>query len=1385
MKIRERLILGFVGTFLLLGFVTYTCRTSNSEIRRSALIVSESLKQEVKGASDILLALQATQIAMHELLEPQNLKPVIEKTVKSKLINEKIEENKYYFNQAQSSLLLSKRATESGIKMYKSIGDVESAKEWQEELEVLKELEQEILIYELSINEAIKIYNQNELKAYNFLKLSLQKHYQTKILPLLNDYKSGREQKLVTQSNKVIEVIKAAEQRIITTTIFTLLAATVTGIIISRSILKPLNKLKAAAEKVGKGETNIRVDIKSKDEVETLANAFNQMINDLSKATVAKSYLDQIINSITDTLIVINSDATIVRINDATIKLLGYAEDQLIGQSLSQVLTPEIYQKLKINTLKGRGAIANIETVYITKDSRQIPVSFSASVMLDAQQQIQGIVCVAYNITERKEAEKLNTLLVTAIENAADVIEITDAQARFEYVNPAFEKVTGYKQSDIIGKTPASLLRSGKHDAAFYQQISNTLASGQVWSGNYIGKRKDETLYHQEVTISPVSNAAGVITHHVAVKRDITERKQVEEALRESQANLSALIENTQDAVWSVDPEYKVITFNTNFKQQFLLAYGIELKIGMNIVECLSPKIRDVWVEYYNHALAGKRCCFEQHYEFATSVDIEFSFNPIFTSDGKVIGVSAFGRNITEHKQAQERLKKINECFLSFGTDPVENINRLTALCGELLGAACTLYNRLEQRILCSVGQWQTPVGFNLHSLPEYYICYDIIQQGSEEIFVLHDLAKTKYAQTDPNINTYKLESYIGKAVKCRQSVVGSLCALYQKNYIPTEDDREVISIIAAAIGVEEERRATQKSLRESEERYALAALAANDGLWDWNLKTNKVYFSPRSKALLGCLESEIGDDWSEFFQRVHPEDINCLKSAIAAHLEGATNHFESEYRVLHQDGQYRWILCRGLAVRDSKGLPYRMAGSQTDITQRKSAESQLLHQAFHDSLTGLPNRLLFLERLEYALRRSQKVEGYLFAVLFIDLDRFKVVNDSLGHNIGDQLLVAIAQRLKACVRPGDTVARLGGDEFTVLLSDILDVGDANSVADRILQHLSMPFHLSGHEVFTTASIGIAISHSAYKQAEDLLRDADTVMYRAKALGKARCEIFDPTLHNQAKARLQLEIDLRRALERQELQVYYQPIVSLNNEKITGFEALVRWQHPQLGFISPAQFIPVAEETGLIILLDLWVLRQACRQLRTWQQQFPLTPLIISVNISGKQLAQPDLVQKIEQILQETSFDARNLKLEITESVLVENAAAATAILKQLKALGIGLSIDDFGTGYSSLSYLHRLPIDTLKIDRSFVNDVDCDPEKMEIIRTVVGLAWNLSMDIVAEGVETKKQMYQLQALRCEYGQGYLFSKPVDSQKAEALLSQQWICDRDLRLAIT
>ena len=429
-------------------------------------------------------------------------------------------------------------------------------------------------------------------------------------------------------------------------------------------------------------------------------------------------------------------------------------------------------------------------------------------------------------------------------------------------------------------------------------------------------------------------------------------------------------------------------------------------------------------------------------------------------------------------------------------------------------------------------------------------------------------------------------------------------------------------------------------------------------------------------------------------------------------------------------------------------------------------------HAAFHDALTGLPNRALFTDHLRVALRRTQQNEKYQFCVLFLDLDRFKNINDSLGHPYGDELLILVARRLESCIRHTDVVARFGGDEFAILLDALQDPSEALVIAEKVQQVISTPFKLASHEAITTASIGVALSDARYAEAEDLIRDADTAMYRAKDQGKAGYEIFDTAMHTRAVTLLRMETDLRRALEKQELCVYYQPIISIASEELYGFEALVRWHHPERGLIYPDDFVSLAEETGLILALGLQVLREACSQLRVWQQRSPANrDLVMSVNISGKQLAQPDLSERVEEVLRETELNPRYLKLEITESVVMENPEVATVTLGKLRALGVRLSIDDFGTGYSSLSYLNRFPVDALKIDRSFVTSMNNADENLQIVKTIITLANNLGMHVIAEGVETEEQLNQLRLLKCQYAQGYYFSQPLDAAAADLFIS--------------
>ncbi len=588
----------------------------------------------------------------------------------------------------------------------------------------------------------------------------------------------------------------------------------------------------------------------------------------------------------------------------------------------------------------------------------------------------------------------------------------------------------------------------------------------------------------------------------------------------------------------------------------------------------------------------------------------------------------------------------------------------------------------------------------------------------------------------------------------------------------PIFDEEGNVSHIIEYIRDITDRKLSDEAMRESEERYMLAARGANDGLWDWNMKSNDIYYSSRWKSMLGFKEGEIKNNPAEWLDRIHPDDRMHVETEIAAHINGHTPNLQSEHRIMHKNGTYRWVLVRGLAVRDAILNIYRMAGSITDITERKMTEEQLIFDALHDALTGLPNRVLFMDRLTHAVDREKRKSNELFAVIFLDMDRFKVLNDSLGHTAGDKLLVAISQRLKEGLRPGDTIARLGGDEFAILLEDLKDVKEAIQISERVLEKLRLTFDLDGQEIFATASLGIALSSKEYENPEYLLRDADIAMYQAKANGCNRYEVFDNSMYDNAVARLQLETDLRQAMNQEEFRLHYQPIISMKTGKITGVEGLIRWQHPLKGLINPDEFIPTAEETGLIVTIGEWVISEAAHQLSRWQKIFPFDPpLTVSVNISSKQLL-PTLVKHIKDVLGKTGLDPGSLILEITESILMESAEMVAPLLLQLKGLGVKLYIDDFGTGYSSLSYLHGFPVDVLKIDRSFIARIGSNGDNLEIVKAIVTLAHSLDMKVIAEGVETEEQLEKLKKLGCEYIQGFFYSKPLEMKMFEDLLKQ-------------
>jgi diguanylate cyclase (GGDEF)-like protein/PAS domain S-box-containing protein len=566
----------------------------------------------------------------------------------------------------------------------------------------------------------------------------------------------------------------------------------------------------------------------------------------------------------------------------------------------------------------------------------------------------------------------------------------------------------------------------------------------------------------------------------------------------------------------------------------------------------------------------------------------------------------------------------------------------------------------------------------------------------------------------------------------------------------------------------------------ESQQQFELLASHIDQAFWLTSADERELrYVSPAYEAILGRSPDHLRADPSSWIECVHQEDRRALRADQGRRRGPDIEHRDEEFRVLRPDGSCRWVWLRSAPVFDRGDLVARVTVAM-DITRRKEAEEELRSAAMHDRLTRLPNRAFFAERLKGAIRRAAEDPAYRFAVLFLDFDRFKVINDSLGHETGDQLLVSMASRLRAGLRQrgapplpgeGDVPARLGGDEFAILLDGIREDGEAARLAEDLQKALSAPHQLGGHDVISTASIGIVTSSGGYERAEDVLRDADIAMYHAKAGGRARHVVFDDRMHEEAVKRLRLEQDLRRALERSEFSMAYQPIVDLAGGGLVGFEALIRWNHPERGDVPPGKFIGLAEEIGLIVPIGAWALRESARQLRRWQDRFPqVPPLSMNVNLSRRQIGHGDLVRTVRDVLQETGIDPVRLKLEITESVIMDSPETINALLRQLKGLGVQLCMDDFGTGHSSLSCLHSFPIDVLKIDRSFVANTDLNREYAAVIQAIVTLAHTLKMTVVGEGVETAGQLAQLQALDCDCAQGNLFSGSMRAEAAEAYL---------------
>ncbi len=987
------------------------------------------------------------------------------------------------------------------------------------------------------------------------------------------------------------------------------------------------------------------------------------------------SSLQGIVDVSRDAIIGVTTEGVIMSWNRGARGIYGYTAREALGSPISMLFDNRRgHEATTLFEKVSRGEnVTQHEMVHLKKGQTPIDISLTISPIMDGKS-ITGASVVARDITERKRAAGSMAQQAAAMKASMDGMAIIDHGGACIYINDAYAKIFGYAAPDrLIGASWEMFFFEDELNR-LKEHIMPAVWRDGSWRGEAIGLKRSGGTLPLEISISSV-DGGGL----VQVVRDITERKKIEETLRNTSLkdDLTGLF-NRRGLLKQAAPYFD---FARRQKESVLLLF-IDLD-GMK-------KINDEFGHNEGDIALVKT---------AEILNRSFRSSDIIAR----LGGDEFTVLVTDRNpNKDEAIQRLNDNLKAYNESETRGV-----------------------KLAFSIGVAQ------LES--ERMTCFEeLLEQADQAMYEQKRMKRRRANERNNNKRTGEAVAAVEPSAQFATSSIPFALSSNSKAYGASHGTFD-----NAAIGM---------------------AVVSVDGSW---LQVNEALCK-----LLGYSEQELR---ATSFQRLtHPEDLRQVQSYIQRVLEGFIPGHEQEKRYIHEQGHTVWVLWHVSLLKDSETGAKRLFFQVQDISDRKKAEEKLTQ----DTLTGLPNRARFHDLIKLRVARKPSNKARQYAVLLLDVDRFKLVNDSLGNASGDQLLVQIAHRVKTCLRQDDVLGRVGGDEFAVLLDDVTGEEEACSVATRIQQALAISFNLLGQEVYTTMSIGIAVGSDHGDPVSDILRDAETAMHRAKDCGKARYEVFGRDMHGESMSRLKMETDLRHACERDELFVDYQPIVSLESRTLIGFEALVRWRHPEFGLVPPKDFIPVAEETGQILTIGHVVLESACRQARAWQKAYPATPpLFISVNLSVKQFNQPGLVEDIAQLLREFDLPPRCLKLEITESVFSENIEAAVGLLTQLRNLGVQLSIDDFGTGYSSLSYLQRFPIDTLKIDRSFVTQMMENEENLAIVRTIVALAQNLGMDVVAEGVETEDQLMLLRKLECEHGQGYLFSTPLGHGQVEQFIS--------------
>ncbi|MEP6703261.1 MAG: PAS domain S-box protein [Acidobacteriota bacterium] len=996
-----------------------------------------------------------------------------------------------------------------------------------------------------------------------------------------------------------------------------------------------------------------------------------------------------------------------------------------------------VFEETVDSTLTGRlvqyeyRVIAADGTVYWVRD-RGCLIRDSDGKVTHRQGVISDITASKLAEEELQKREKLYRTLAKSIPGTG--VLLFDRDLRYTLADGEQLKLRNYDREHLEGRTVWEAFPKDTADewAAYYNR---------ALSGEHVSFERSAPDGWFQIDVVPVRDENEEIFAGMVMWQDIGDRKRAQEDLEDSESRYRNLFENANDIIYVHDLDGNYISVNQAAER--VLGYPRAEALQMNMRQIAAPDHLELAQQKLKKKIKGAE---QTGYEMdcitkdGRRLTLEINSTTI-RKDGIPTGIQGIARDITERKESERALRESEAKFRT------------------LAETASDAIITIDDRGIISFVNAGTENIFG-HSAKSM-LGERLTMLIPERLREAHAKSLRRYLGSRKRNVPWKAIELPGLHLEGHEVELELSFAEYDK------DGRRFFTSVIRDIT---ERKRSQEALKESESRFRDLFENANDLIYTHDLQGNftslnrageRITGYPRDEALTMELSEVVAPEYLEYAQRMRMRK-----------LEGALpTSFELE--IIAKDG-HRVMLELSTRLIYQNERPVGVQGIGRDITSRRVAEEKLLHNALHDSLTDLPNRTEFMRHLQRAVEQAKTDPGFKFAVLFLDLDRFKVINDSLGHVIGDKLLVGIAKRLNSCVRPRDIVARFGGDEFIILVNKINDSSDATLVADRLQQKLTSPFKFGNYEVFSSASIGIIVSDEIDRGAEDFLRDADTAMYRAKEAGKARCEVFDGEMHAANMNLLQIETDLRRALSQNELEVFYQPIVNLDTDRCREFEALIRWKHAVHGYISPKEIISVAEESGLIIPIGQWILEQACRQTALWQKKLPgYDNISISVNLSAKQLMHPSLLRQLKDTLRESGLRPSSLKLEVTESMVIERSETALAVLSEIKALGISLSMDDFGTGYSSLSYLHQFPFERLKIDRSFVEKMDHDAKSDAIVRTILLLGANLNMEVVAEGIESPRQVELLRSLGCSLGQGFLFSRPFNSAAAENYLLER------------